>query len=95
MFIPRPAPAPCPADAIVQVQALPAAPGVLVRVTARFPVDATTARAEADALVKVLADPALLRQMLPEANWRPRLLYTTFPYLVRRTQLCGQCSTKP
>ena len=73
---------PCPADAVLQVQALPAAPGVLVRATARFPVNTTTARTEADALVKILADPALLRQMLPEAGWRPRLLYTTFPYLV-------------
>ena len=66
----------------MQVQALPAAPGVLVRATARFPVDAGPAATQADALVKVLADPALLRQMLPEAGWRPRLLYTTFPYLV-------------
>lgn len=79
----------------MQVQALPVAPGVLVRATARFPVNATTARTEADALVKVLAEPALLRLMLPKANWRPRLVYTTFPFLVRNTQSMFNRSQHP
>lgn len=79
------------ADAIVQAQALPAALGVLVRATVHFPADASTRRAEADALVRVLTGPDLL-QMLPEASWKPRLLYTTFPYLVRHAQRTSLCT---
>lgn len=72
---------PHPADAVVVSQPVPATSGILVRVTVRF--QAKTASAQADTLVKHLTDSSLLRRMLPEASWKPRLLYTTLPYLVR------------
>lgn len=63
--------------------ALPAVKGILVRSTVRLQADAATARAQADTLVKYLTDASLLKQMLPEVNWHPVLVYTTYPYLVR------------
>lgn len=75
---------PPPADVVVVSEPLPATKGILVRSTVRFQADAAGARAQADALVKYLTDATLLKQMLPEANWHPRLAYTTLPYLVRR-----------
>ncbi|KAI7836279.1 hypothetical protein COHA_009867 [Chlorella ohadii] len=68
-------------NAVVVSEPLPATRGILVRSTVRFQVDAAGAKAQADTLVKYLTDATLLKQMLPEANWRPRLAYTTFPYL--------------
>jgi len=72
------------ADAVVVSEPLPATRGVLVRSTVRFQADAASAKAQADTLVKYLTDATLLKQMLPEANWHPVLVYTTFPYLVGR-----------
>jgi len=70
---------------VVVSEALPATRGILVRSTVRFQAEAASARAQADTLVKYLANATLLKQMLPEVNWHPRLIYTTYPYLVRES----------
>lgn len=63
-------------------EALRANRGILVRSTVRFQTDPAGAQAQADTLVKYLTDANLLKQMLPEIQWHPVLVYTTFPYLV-------------
>ena len=50
----------CTADATVVSEALPASHGILVRSTIQFPLQAASANAQADTVVKYLTDAALL-----------------------------------